>query len=59
MSTARAVSSLPTPADALRLLAADAVEQAKCGHPGAPRGMAEMATVLWTKHLRHNPADPH
>ena len=59
MSTARAVSSLPTPADALRLLAADAVEQAKSGHPGAPMGMAEMATVLWTKHLRHNPADPH
>jgi len=59
VSTARAVSSLPTPADALRLLAADAVEQAKSGHPGAPMGMAEMATVLWTKHLRHNPADPH
>jgi len=49
----------PTPADALRLLAADAVEQAKSGHPGAPMGMAEMATVLWTRHLRHNPADPH
>ena len=59
MSTARAVSSLPTPADALRLLAADAVEQAKSGHPGAPMGMAEMATVLWTRHLRHDPADPH
>jgi transketolase len=49
----------PTAADALRLLAADAVEQAKSGHPGAPMGMAEMATVLWTKHLRHNPTDPH
>jgi len=49
----------PTAADTLRLLAADAVEQAKSGHPGAPMGMAEMATVLWTKHLRHNPADPH
>jgi len=49
----------PTPADALRLLAADAVEQAKSGHPGAPMGMAEMATVLWTRHLRHDPADPH
>jgi len=53
------VARTPTPADALRLLAADAVEQAKSGHPGAPMGMAEMATVLWTKHLRHNPADPH
>ncbi len=59
MSSARAVSSVPTAADALRLLAADAVEQAKSGHPGAPMGMAEMATVLWTQHLRHNPADPH
>ncbi len=49
----------PTPADALRLLAADAVELAKSGHPGAPMGMAEMATVLWTRHLRHDPADPH
>ena len=49
----------PSPADALRVLAVDAVEQAKSGHPGAPMGMAEMAHVLWTRHLRHNPADPH
>jgi len=48
----------PAPADALRMLAVDAVEQAKSGHPGAPMGMAEMAHVLWTRHLRHNPADP-
>ena len=46
-------------ADALRMLAAEAVEQAKSGHPGAPLGMAEMATALWARHLRHNPADPH
>ncbi|MFC0135917.1 transketolase [Massilia eurypsychrophila] len=46
-------------ADALRFLAADAVQQAKSGHPGAPMGMAEMADVLWRRHLRHNPADPH
>ncbi|MCW5661446.1 MAG: transketolase [Burkholderiaceae bacterium] len=45
-------------ADAVRVLAADAVEQAKSGHPGAPLGMAEMATVLWSRHLRHDPADP-
>jgi transketolase len=45
-------------ADALRLLAVDAVEQAKSGHPGAPMGMAEIAEVLWHRHLRHNPADP-
>ncbi len=59
MSAGPAAAMTPTPADALRLLAADAVELAKSGHPGAPMGMAEMATVLWTRHLRHNPADPH
>jgi transketolase len=48
-----------TAADALRLLAADAVERAKSGHPGAPMGMAEMAVALWGRHLRHNPANPH
>ncbi|PUA18307.1 transketolase [Glaciimonas sp. PCH181] len=48
----------PTPADALRFLAADAVEKAKSGHPGAPMGMAEIADVLWRGHLRHNPTDP-
>ncbi len=36
----------------------DAVQQANSGHPGAPMGMADIATVLWTRHLRHNPADP-
>ena len=45
-------------ADALRFLAADAVQQAKSGHPGAPMGMADMAEVLWRRHLRHNPTDP-
>lgn len=45
-------------ANALRFLAADAVEQAKSGHPGAPLGMADMATVLWRKFLRHSPANP-
>ena len=46
-------------ADAIRMLAVDAVEAAKSGHPGAPMGMAEIAEVLWNRHLRHNPADPH
>jgi len=46
-------------ADAIRMLAVDAVEQARSGHPGAPMGMAEMAEVLWHRHLRHNPANPH
>ena len=45
-------------ANALRFLAIDAVEQAKSGHPGMPMGMADIATVLWRKHLRHNPANP-
>jgi transketolase len=45
-------------ADAIRALAMDAVQQANSGHPGAPMGMAEMAQALFTRHLRHNPADP-
>jgi len=45
-------------ADAIRVLAMDAVQQANSGHPGAPMGMAEIAQALWLGHLRHNPADP-
>jgi transketolase len=45
-------------ANAVRMLAADAVEKAKSGHPGMPMGMAEVAVALWTRHLRHNPRDP-
>jgi transketolase len=45
-------------ADAIRALAMDAVQLANSGHPGAPMGMAEMAEALFTRHLRHNPADP-
>ena len=45
-------------ANAIRALAMDAVQQANSGHPGAPMGMAEMAQALFTRHLRHNPADP-
>lgn len=40
------------------MLALDAVEQAKSGHPGMPMGMAPAAYVLWTELLRHNPKDP-
>ncbi|MGH8804208.1 MAG: transketolase [Polaromonas sp.] len=46
-------------ASAIRMLAADAVEKAQSGHPGAPMGMADIATALWTRHLKHNPANPH
>jgi transketolase len=42
----------------LRFLAADMVEGAKSGHPGLPMGAAAMAYALWTRVLRHNPADP-
>jgi transketolase len=43
----------------LRALAMDAVQKANSGHPGMPMGMAEIAEVLWRRHLRHNPANPH
>ena len=46
-------------ANALRVLAIDAVEAANSGHPGMPMGMADIAEALWRRHLRHNPADPH
>ena len=42
----------------IRCLSMDAVQQAKSGHPGMPMGMAPAGYVLWTRHLRHNPADP-
>jgi len=42
----------------IRFLAIDAVEKAKSGHPGAPMGMADMAFVLWTEFLRHDPKAP-
>lgn len=45
-------------ANAIRVLAMDAVEAAKSGHPGMPMGMADVATVLFREVLRHDPADP-
>ncbi|SAL20673.1 transketolase [Caballeronia sordidicola] len=45
-------------ANALRMLAVDAVGRAKSGHPGMPMGMAEIAVALWDRHLKHNPLDP-
>ena len=45
-------------ANALRVLAMDAVQQANSGHPGMPMGMAEIAEALWNRCLRHNPANP-
>ncbi|MEO7432211.1 MAG: transketolase [Dokdonella sp.] len=46
-------------ANAIRFLAADAVEKAKSGHPGMPMGMADIAVALWARHLKHNPGNPH
>lgn len=46
-------------ANALRILSIDAVNQAQSGHPGMPLGMADIATVLWKKFLKHNPKNPH
>ncbi len=42
----------------IKYLAVDGVEKAKSGHPGLPMGAADYASVLWTKFLRYNPADP-
>jgi len=53
-----APSSRRKRADALRVLAMDAVQQARSGHPGMPMGMADIAEVLWNDFLRHNPANP-
>ena len=44
--------------DTIKFLAVDAVEQANSGHPGMPMGAADVAFVLWTRFLRHDPADP-
>ncbi|CAM4034386.1 transketolase [Roseateles saccharophilus] len=56
-------NSFPLPsrascANALRMLAVDAVQQANSGHPGMPMGMADIAEALWRHQLRHDPADP-
>ncbi|MDO8346950.1 MAG: transketolase [Rugosibacter sp.] len=51
-------ASIPA-ASAIRTLAMDAVQKANSGHPGAPMGMADIAEVLWRRHLKHNPVNPH
>jgi transketolase len=46
-------------ATTIRTLSIDGVQQAECGHPGAPLGLADLAYVLWTRFLRFDPADTH
>ena len=45
-------------ANAIRMLAAEGVEKAKSGHPGAPMGLAELGVALWRDEMRHNPINP-
>jgi transketolase len=62
-----AIKTVPTPrdqhlrdlADCIRFLSMDAVQQAKSGHPGAPMGMADIATVLYKDFMQFDAADPH
>ncbi|HZY06023.1 MAG TPA: transketolase [Anaeromyxobacteraceae bacterium] len=58
------MASIPSPelvekcVSTIRFLAADAVQQSNSGHPGMPMGAADMAWVLWTRHLRFHPREP-
>lgn len=61
MADASPAASKPSPvrmADAIRVLAMDAVEKANSGHPGMPMGMADVATVLFTRFLKYDPRRP-
>lgn len=51
-------TSLTQMANAIRALSMDAVQAANSGHPGMPMGMADVATVLWSRHLKFDPAAP-
>ncbi len=51
-------SPLKRAADAIRVLSAEAVQQAKSGHPGMPMGMADAAVTLWSKFLKYDPSRP-
>ena len=45
-------------ANTVRILSAEGVQKANSGHPGMPMGMADVATILWTEFLKHNPDEP-
>jgi transketolase len=59
MSENQAADKHQIAVNTIRFLAVDMVEAAQSGHPGAPMGQAALAYVLWTRHLRHNPENPH
>ena len=44
--------------NAIRMISAKCIQLANSGHPGMPLGMADIATVLWTKYFKHNPSNP-
>ena len=52
------MQNLQRVANTIRGLAMDGVQAANSGHPGLPMGMADVATVLWTQYLKHNPQNP-
>lgn len=58
MTTPSNPVSMSDMANAIRALSMDAVQQANSGHPGMPMGMADVATVLWSKHMKFDPAAP-
>ena len=51
-------SLLSLSANTIRCLSIDAIQAAKSGHPGLPLGLADVATVLWLKYLKHDPKNP-
>ncbi len=58
MSTQTSTTTADQMANAIRFLAMDAIQAANSGHPGAPMGLADAATVLFTKHIKIDPANP-
>jgi transketolase len=52
------LNQLKEMANIIRGLSMDGIQKANSGHPGLPMGMADVASVLWMRHLKHNPADP-
>ncbi|RMG68108.1 MAG: transketolase [Calditrichaeota bacterium] len=56
--SSESIEQLRGVSNAIRILAMDAVQKANSGHPGMPMGMADVASVLWCRYLKHNPRNP-